>query len=336
MLYIFASVFLTAFVLALILTPLAIRLAARIGAMDQPAPRRVHETPTPRLGGMPIFFAFFAAIGVSLIYARTDPNELTRLAGLLIGSTLLFAVGLYDDRRDLKALPQFAAQFIASAIAVGAGVVIRELPNPFGAPIMLDNWFAIAFTIFWLMGMINTVNWLDGVDGLAAGVVALAALVMFIHTFGLEQYSIALLMLALIGALVGLLPYNFFPARIFLGTAGALVLGFALGALSIIGGAKVASALLVLLIPILDVAWQIVSRLRAGKSPFQADRGHLHHRLLDLGLSQRAIVWMYYAFTALFGLLALILPSGAYKLIALVVIGAGAAMVLVKIRQQTT
>ncbi|MBI3914619.1 MAG: undecaprenyl/decaprenyl-phosphate alpha-N-acetylglucosaminyl 1-phosphate transferase [Chloroflexi bacterium] len=332
MLFFFALVFFTALVVALWLTPVAIKLAARIGAMDQPAPRRVHDAPTARLGGIPIFGAFSAAVGVSLFFPRTDPNELPRVAGLFIGTTFMFAVGLYDDRRELKALPQLGAQLIAASIAVGAGIMIRELPNPFGAVIVLDDWFAVLFTLFWLMGMINTVNWLDGVDGLAAGVVILAAIVMFIHTFDLGQNSIALLMVALIGALAGFLPHNFFPAKIFLGTAGALVLGFTLGALSIIGGAKVASALLVLLIPILDVAWQIVSRVRAGKSPFQADRGHLHHRLLGLGLSQRAIVWVYYAFTALFGLLALILPTGAYKLLALVVISAGAAMVLVKVR----
>jgi UDP-GlcNAc:undecaprenyl-phosphate/decaprenyl-phosphate GlcNAc-1-phosphate transferase len=331
---IFFLTFATALLLSLGLTPIATRIATRTGAMDQPAPRRVHAQPTPRLGGLPIFIAFFGAIGVSLLYPRSDPNELPRLAGLLIGSALVFAVGAYDDYRELKALPQLAAQVIAASIAAGAGVLIREIPNPFGgAPLAFETWFAILFTLFWLVGMMNTVNWLDGIDGLAGGVIVIAGAVMFVHTYRLEQYSITLLALALVGTVVGFLFFNFFPAKIFLGSAGANVLGLALGVLSIIGGAKVATALLVLGIPILDVAWQILSRLRAGKSPFSADRGHLHHRLLDLGLSQRAIVILYYTFTATSGALALVLPSGIYKLIALVVIGIGALLVLVKLGQ---
>ncbi len=335
MAFIFLAVFLSAFALANLITPLAIRLSKRIGALDAPAPRRVHGAPTPRLGGVPIFFAFCVATALSLWYPRTDPQELTRLTGLLLGATLLFCTGLYDDQRELRAAPQLSVQFIAAGIAIGAGVLIRELPNPFGAPFVLADWFAVLFTLFWLMGMINTVNWLDGVDGLAVGVVGIGATVMAIHTFDLGQYSIALLGIALIGTVLGFLPANFFPARIFLGSAGAHVVGFLLGGLSIIGGAKVATALLVLCIPILDVAWQIFSRVRAGKSPFAADRGHLHHRLLDLGLSQRAIVFLYYALTAFLGALALLLPTGMYKFIALIVVGSGALLVLVRLRQQS-
>ncbi|MCL5951548.1 MAG: undecaprenyl/decaprenyl-phosphate alpha-N-acetylglucosaminyl 1-phosphate transferase, partial [Chloroflexi bacterium] len=188
------------------------------------------------------------------------------------------------------------------------------------------------FTLFWIVGMMNTVNWLDGVDGLAGGVVAIAGIVLIVHTFRYEQYSIALLPLALVGSVLGFLVFNFYPARIFMGSAGALVLGFVLGVLSIIGAARVAFALLVLGIPILDVAWLIVSRLRAGKSPFIADRSHLHHRLLDHGLSPRAIVLLYYGFSAVSGLLALTLPLGLYKLIALVIIGLGALLLLATMR----
>jgi UDP-GlcNAc:undecaprenyl-phosphate GlcNAc-1-phosphate transferase len=332
----FFLVFVSAFLIALVLTPLAARFAIRTGAVDQPAPRRVHDKPTPRLGGLPIFVAFFAAVGVSLVYPRSDPHEMTRLAGLLIGSALVCAVGAYDDYHELKAAPQLITQMVAAGIAVASGVLILEIPNPFGKPIAFETWFAIFFTLFWLVGTMNTVNWLDGIDGLAGGVVVIAGTVMFIHTYHLEQHSLALLALALAGTVLGFLPFNFFPAKIFLGSAGANVLGFALGVLSIIGGAKVATALLVLGIPILDVAWQIVSRLRAHKSPFVADRGHLHHRLLDLGFSQRAIVILYYTFTAFFGALALILPSGIYKLVALVIIGIGAVLVLIKLRHQAT
>ena len=180
--------------------------------------------------------------------------------------------------------------------------------------------------------MMNTVNFLDGLDGLVGGVTLIAGAVLFLHTYKLEQYSLALLPLALIGATLGVLVFNFPPAKIFLG-AGAYILGFALAVLSIIGGAKVATALLALAVPILDVAWQILNRVRAGKSPFAADRGHLHHRLYDMGWSTRAIVLSYYALTALFGALALLLPNPVYKLIALLVIGGGALAVLARLRR---
>jgi UDP-N-acetylmuramyl pentapeptide phosphotransferase/UDP-N-acetylglucosamine-1-phosphate transferase len=164
----------------------------------------------------------------------------------------------------------------------------------------------------------NAVNWLDGLDGLAAGVGGIAALIFALHSLNMGQYSVALLPLALAGALLGFLPYNFHPARIFLG-GGAPLLGFLLGALSSIGGAKGATLLLVLGIPILDVAWLIVRRLWQGRSPMQGSREHLHHRLLDAGLSQPAIVLLYYVFTLLLGGLALVLAAPVYKLIALVV-----------------
>ncbi len=330
---IFPLVFTIAFLIALAVTPIAARLAARTGAVDQPAARRIHTQPTPRWGGLPLFIAFFAAVGVSLVYPRSDPNEAVRLLGLFLGGVVMFAIGTADDHHELKPLPQLCAQFLAASLAIGSGVLIREIPNPLGGLLTFEMWFAILFTLFWLVGMMNTINWLDGVDGLAAGIVAIAGLVLFAHTFRLGQDSIALLALALVGSALGFLIFNFHPAKIFMGSAGAGVLGFALGVLSIIGGAKVATALLVLGIPILDVAWQIVSRVRAGRSPFVADRGHLHHRLLDAGLSARTIVVLYYAFTAFFGALALLLPSGLYKLIALVILGTGALLLLVRLRR---
>jgi UDP-GlcNAc:undecaprenyl-phosphate/decaprenyl-phosphate GlcNAc-1-phosphate transferase len=330
---IFILVFSAAFLIALCLTPIAIRVAQRTGALDQPGGRHVHAKATPSWGGLPLFVAFFAAVAISLNYPRTDPNEVSRLLGLFIGSLLLFVVGTIDDHHELNATVQLVVQFIAAGIAVASGVLMGLVNNPFGDPVAFETWFAIAFTLFWIVGMTNTVNWLDGVDGLAAGVVGIAGVILFLHAFFVqEQYSIALLALALVGAVLGFLPFNFAPAKIFMGTAGALVLGFEMGVLSIIGSARVAFALLALGIPILDVAWQILSRLRAGRSPFSADRGHLHHRLLDHGLSQRTIVLLYYALTAIFGALTLILPSGIYKLIAMIVIGIGAILVLLKIQ----
>jgi UDP-GlcNAc:undecaprenyl-phosphate GlcNAc-1-phosphate transferase len=276
-------------------------------------------------------------VGVSLLFPRSDSAELLRLAGLAAGAILLFFVGAFDDQRELKAVPQLIAQIAAAGIAVASGVLIVQVRNPLGGvlspdlPIQFDSWFAVLFTIFWIVGMTNTVNWLDGIDGLAAGVVAIAGVVLFVHAFRLEQYSIALLALAMVGAVLGFLLFNFPPAKIFMGSAGALVLGYLLGVLSIIGAARVAFALLVLGLPIMDVAWQIITRIRAGQSPFLATRTHLHHRLLDAGLSQRAIVLLYYLYSALFGFLALVLPVPVYKLGALFVIGTGALLLLIKI-----
>jgi UDP-GlcNAc:undecaprenyl-phosphate GlcNAc-1-phosphate transferase len=334
---IFIIVFAAAFLVAVALTPVAMWLASRIGTMDHPAERRVHTTPTPRFGGLPLFGAFFAAVAISLFFPRSDSAELLRLAGLTVGAIVLFLVGAYDDHRELTAVPQLIAQIAAAGIAVASGILIREVQNPFASVLSVDKilnfdtWFAVLFTLFWIVGMINTVNWLDGIDGLAAGVVVIAGIVLFVHTIRLEQFSISLLALALVGAVAGFLLFNFPPARIFMGSAGALVLGYLLGVLSIIGAARVAFALLVLGIPIMDVAWQIINRIRAGQSPFVATRTHLHHRLLDAGLSQRAIVLFYYLFSALFGFLALVLPIPVYKLVALVVIGSGALLLLVKI-----
>ncbi len=330
----FVFSFVVALGAALVLTPLTIRLARRLQWLDQPSPRRTHTQPTPRLGGVPLALAFLLALALTLSFPRTDEKELARVVGLALGVALIAVVGLLDDVRELKPLPLFAMQFGVAGIAIASGVRILEIPNPLGgAALDLPEWLGIAFTVFWIVGMMNTVNFLDGLDGLVGGVTLIAGAVLFLHTYKLAQYSIALLPLALMGATLGVLVFNFPPAKIFLGS-GAYLLGFALAVLSIIGGAKVATALLALAIPILDVAWQIFHRVRAGKSPFAADRGHLHHRLYDMRLSTRKIVLLYYGLTALFGALALWLPSPLYKLIALTIIGGGAAVALARLRNQ--
>lgn len=329
----FVFIFAVALLASLVLTPLTIRLARRLNWLDQPSPRRTHTEPTPRIGGVPLAIAFLVALAFTLTFPRSDENEMPRVLGLMLGVALIAVVGLIDDVRELKPLPLFAMQFGAAIIAIASGVRILEIPNPLGgAGIYLPEWLGIALTLLWIVGMMNTVNFLDGLDGLVGGVTLIAGAILFLHTYKLEQYSIALLPLALMGATLGVLIFNFPPAKIFLGS-GAYLLGFALAVLSIIGGAKVATALLVLAIPILDVAWQILNRVRAGKSPFAADRGHLHHRLYDMRFSTRKIVLLYYALTALFGALALWLPSPLYKLIALVVIGGGAVAVLARLRR---
>jgi UDP-GlcNAc:undecaprenyl-phosphate GlcNAc-1-phosphate transferase len=321
----FVLVFVVAFVLALSLTPLAQRLGQHYGFVVAPGGRRKHAGTKSRLGGLALFVAFVATAVLAqfLPVERQDPKELTRLVGLLLGSTFIFLMGVWDDKKELSPAPQIIAQLIASLIAICFLIFIEVINNPFTNLQVWFPWFiTLLLTIFWLMGMMNTVNWLDGLDGLAAGVAAILSAVLAVHMYREGQYSVALLPLALLGATLGFLPYNFHPAKVFMGSSGSFFLGFAVGALGIIAGAKMATVLLVMGIPILDVAWLIFERWRRGRSPLIGDRSHLHFRLLDLGLSQRHIVLLYYLFCSLFGFLALVISSRLYKFLALLVLGA--------------
>jgi UDP-GlcNAc:undecaprenyl-phosphate GlcNAc-1-phosphate transferase len=333
----FAAVFVVALASALALGPLAARLGRRLRLVDRPGGRRQHAGVVPRSGGVALYGAFVLAVLVSLAVRGwlppspegPDPKEMTRLAALLVGSTFIFVFGLYDDRRGLGSWPQYAAQVAAALIAMVGLIFIERVMNPFTNRITVFPWpFVVAFTLFWIVGMINTVNFLDGLDGLAAGVAAILSAVLAVHMIRQGQYSVALLPLALLGATLGFLPFNFFPARIFMGSSGSFFLGFAVAALGIIGGARVATVLLVFGVPILDVAWQMVRRLRAGQSIGQGDRGHLHFQLLDMGLSHRQIVLAYYAFCAAFGALTLFVSSRLYKALAFLLLGVVVTLML--------
>jgi len=334
----FLLVFMIAFVLALALTPLAQLLGQRYGFVAAPGGRRRHVGTKSRLGGLALFVAFVvvAVLAQFLPVERQDPRELTRLVGLLLGGTFIFLVGIYDDKRELRPSPQIAAQFVAALIAIQFLIFIEYVNNPFtNQQTEPFPWlFVVAFTLFWLMGMMNTVNWLDGLDGLAAGVAAILSAVLAFHMYREGQHSVALLPLALLGATLGFLPYNFHPAKVFMGSSGSFFLGFAVGALGIMAGAKMATVLLVMGIPILDVAWRIFDRFRLGRSPLIGDRGHLHFRLLDLGLSQRQIVLLYYLFCSFFGVLAMLISSRIYKFLALLVLGAMTLLLLLLISRK--
>ncbi len=310
-------------------TPFFMHMGEQWGLVQAPLRNRdVHIHPVPRIGGLGMLVGFLAAVAVALLLPvpRTDPNEFIRLRGLVVGALLAAAIGLYDDRYELPPAPQLLAQVALGIVAAAHLIFIEIFRNPFTGELIgpLPWWLVWPLTIFWFVGTLNTINFLDGLDGLAAGVAAIASTVFAIHMVRLEQYSVALLAFALLGATVGFLPYNFNPARTFMGTTGAYFLGYTLAALGIMAGAKVATFLLVLIIPILDVAWQIVRRIRHGKSPFHGDRGHLHHRLYDAGLSQRQVVLTYWGICALFGTLALVLPTPVFKLLAISIVSLGA------------
>jgi UDP-GlcNAc:undecaprenyl-phosphate GlcNAc-1-phosphate transferase len=277
----------------------------------------------PKLGSLAIFLGFLVAVIAAqfLPVPRQDPNEIIRLTGLIIGSSFVFLVWLFDDIFEFNWFWQALAQIIAAGISIFFLIFIEFFNNPITGQ-QTDAWpFAVTvvLTLFWFGMMMNTMNFLDGLDGLAAGVAVIAGLMLFLNSaFKVEpaQNSVALLPLAMTGACLGFLMHNFHPAKIYLG-GGAPLLGYWLATLSIIGGAKMATILLVLGLPLMDAAWQAFSRLLRGKNPMSGDRGHLHFRLLDRKiLSHRQIVLLYYFFCAFFGILTLVLESQLYKFIA--------------------
>ena len=304
-----------------LLTPLSIRIGDQLGLVDEPGGRRKHKGRVVRIGGLGLLPAFAAAALITVPLPRIDSLELTRLFGVLAGMIIVWCMGLLDDRYHWPGWKQLIGLVLAAAVAMICQVFIERFNNPFtDAQVVVDWYIMIPITLVWLVGFPITLNVLDGLDGLVAGVTAISSLILFIHMLRLEQYSVSLLPLALLGCCVGFLPYNFHPAKIFLG-GGAYVLGFGLGALSIVAGAKVATALLVLWLPIVDLIWQVYSRWKSGVRATTAGRGHLHLRLQDLGWPQSRIVLMYYGITALLGAAALLISSRLLKFTVLVAAG---------------
>lgn len=323
--------FLIALASALVITPLIRFLAVRLKCVDVPRPpRNLHSRPIPKLGGLALYTAFILSLCAYLVYGSPDFNiiPLKFFMAIIGGAGVLMVGGYLDDRYDLPAKYLWIFPAIAALVVVyaGIGVGITFITNPFGAPISLD--FAVLgvpasaiFVWFWMVGMMFTTKFLDGIDGLTGGISFIAGFALFLLSLGptVNQPMTATLAIMFCGALLGYLVYSFYPATIFFGEGGSTVTGFILGALSIILGGKIATALLVMGIPILDVAWVITQRIFLGKSPFKGDRLHLHFRLLDLGFSQRQTVLILYAISALFGLTAVYLQSFG-KLVALLLL----------------
>lgn len=345
-----------------LLTPLAMRFAAFTGAIDQPdSGRRVHSRPIPRAGGLAVVIAFIGVGIVAMLFVGTrfpaapfpqlyvwggDVIRRDELVALLAGSALAAVFGFIDDRWQIRARWQFIFQVLLAAIAVILGVTITFVANPLdflggllaSPTVTFAGLGAVLVTGLWVVGMINSINFIDGLDGLSTGIALIAALTLGVIslTSGVGSYApmVALLCAALAGALAGFLPWNFHPARAFIGTTGVMAVGYALAVLSILGTAKVAVALLVLGVPIIDTFWIITRRLLSGRSPFTPDRGHFHHRLLDLGLTHKGAVLLIYAICALLALLSVVLAGGAGPLYAFmaVVVGSGLLLLLVTFR----
>jgi UDP-GlcNAc:undecaprenyl-phosphate GlcNAc-1-phosphate transferase len=303
------------------------RLVLQRDIVDRPEARRVNVVPIPRAGGLAVAASFIAVATAFLLANEAfrlvlKPFVMTGadLAALLVGGAAAAVLGALDDYFDLRARWQLLIQIGLASFAVVLGIGIDQINNPFAAgPIRFDSVFAAGFTIFWIVGMMNSINWIDGLDGLSSGITLIAAvtLAMISLTLPVGQPLIAVLCFALAGALLGFLRWNFHPASIFAGTSGVQFIGYTIAILSILGTAKVAVALLVLGVPIIDTFWIIVRRVLERRSPFSPDRSHIHHRMLDLGLSHRQTVLLIYSITVLLAVLALLL-SGSTQLYAFI------------------
>jgi UDP-GlcNAc:undecaprenyl-phosphate GlcNAc-1-phosphate transferase len=300
---------------ALALTPLAIRAARRFGILDRPVGLKIHKVPTPLLGGVAVYLAF--TVGALLFLPLAGP-----VRGVVLGGAVAVVVGVIDDRFGLPPLVHLGGQIVAAVVAILAGVgVVKTISNPFASGYQIahvishhpgGNWqvpivLGVAFTLFWIVGMMNTINFLDGLDGLSSGVGIIAGIMLawWAATHGVTAFHHADLVLPILlaGALLGFLPFNWNPARIFIGDSGAMFVGLALGGMSIFGTPKLAAALLVLIVPVLDVAWAMVRRLSHGKSFLSGDKQHVYHRMIQLGLSQRATVISLWALCLVLGTL---------------------------------
>jgi UDP-GlcNAc:undecaprenyl-phosphate GlcNAc-1-phosphate transferase len=336
-----AAALLAALVISYILTPVVIRVARRIGAMDEPDfYRRVHQEPVARAGGLAVAITF-ATVGLAAVWLTArfrlvplgDVDGQT-LAALLGGALVAAIIGFLDDRWQIRARWQFGGQVLLALVPVIAGVTIGFIYNPLagrGASnfLLLASPLPAIVTVVWVVGMINSLNFIDGLDGLSSGIALIAALTLGVLSVAQGEPMVALLCAVLAGSLAGFMPWNFFPARVFTGTTGVMAVGYSLAILSIMLSRSTV-ALLVLGVPIIDTFWIIIRRLAHRQSPFRPDRGHLHHRLLDLGVSHRGAVLLIYAICVGLAVLSMVLSpvQQVYTFVALLLGGGVLVFVL--------
>ncbi|MCX8129566.1 MAG: undecaprenyl/decaprenyl-phosphate alpha-N-acetylglucosaminyl 1-phosphate transferase [Clostridia bacterium] len=333
MFYEYIISFILSFIVAFSATPIARKIAFKAGAIDIPRDnRRMHKKPIARLGGLAIISGFLIAVLYNSFssYINTasafKPN--VQFIGFLAGILIITSIGIVDDIKQIRARYKLIFQLAAAFTVVFTGTSIPRLTNPFAASGMseLNPIVSYAITILWIVGITNAVNLIDGLDGLAAGVSSIASLSLFFVSVITERWDMALITAALAGSAMGFLPYNFNPAKIFMGDTGSNFLGFTLGVISIQGTLKqyaaiaIAIPLLVLGLPLFDTAFAIIRRLLQGKPIMEADRGHLHHRLIDMGLTHKQSVVVMYTVSAALGLCAIVLADkGALSAIILVI-----------------
>lgn len=318
-------------------TPIVKGFAQKVGAIDVPRDgRRVHDHPIPRMGGLAIFLGFLISVVLFIDITR-------EVRGILLGAVLIVACGAIDDVISLRAWIKLLVQIAAAVVAVLHGVVIEVFRNP---NIFSDNEalilgaLAVPVTILWIVGITNSVNLIDGLDGLAVGVSTIASTTMFVVALLVSEGGVAVILAALMGACLGFMPYNLNPAKIFMGDTGALLLGYVLSTVSVVGMFKFYAIvtfvvpIFALALPLFDTLCAIVRRLLRGQSPMHPDRGHLHHRLIDMGLSQKQAVAVLYSLSAVLGLCAVVLAtSGALRTFLLIAAAAAAVAVGVFIKR---
>lgn len=335
----YLAIFSGTIVLSAIFTFVVKYIAEKLNIIDKPgSERKIHQNNTPLLGGVAIFLSFFLMLFLFRDRVLAGNLEVHHLIGFFVGACFLMVGGFLDDKYNLKPGRQLIFPLLAIASVIAGGVGIEKITNPLGGLLYLSQlkfpilaWggemhyfvlLADSFTIIWLMGMMYTTKLLDGIDGLVSGVSAIGGLIIFLFTITTKYYQpdIGLAALVFSAACFGFLIFNWHPAKIFLGEGGSLLLGFILGVLAIISGGKIAIALLVMGIPILDVAWTIVRRMLSGKNPFKfSDRLHLHFRLFDSGLGQRKTALVFYFLALIFGVSGLFLQSLG-KVLALIIL----------------
>lgn len=320
----FAIVAIVACVVTMAFVPLARKIAFRIDAVDYPSARRVNKKPVARFGGVAMFLGLVAAIATIYIGAeffgwifpsKTILGENLSYPGIALGMVIIFLVGVIDDIWDLKPAAKFLGQIVAAAVIAASGLLLDDMHNPFGSGMILFGWMSYPITVFYLVAFANIINLIDGLDGLASGITAIAATTIFIFATLTMRIDAALFCMALVGICIGFLRYNFYPASIFMGDSGALLLGMGLGVVSLFATAR--SALFVSLlvpiivagVPIIDTAAAIVRRLRAHQPIQKADRGHIHHQLLKEGFSQRKTVLIMWGWTAVLAACAILITE---------------------------
>ncbi len=310
-----ALAFLIATVISMVMTPLSIHWAKKLGIIAHPSARKIHTEPVPSWGGIALTIAILAGAGGSWLFLKTLPSQ---ILGVILGLLIIVAVGTLDDYLSLKPKLKLFGQILAALIPTALGLKIAFVNNPLGGGyIYLTAWQSWLLTIFWIVALVNAVNLIDGLDGLAAGVCFFASLTLSFLVANQNLIPVATAFAAIAGACIGFLPYNFHPAKVFMGDTGAMALGYLFATFSVLGAVKSFAALsilfmtgMVLAYPLFDTTFAIVRRWLKGRPIFSADREHLHHKLLDSGLDQRQAVLVLYGLTLVFCLLALLLVKG--------------------------
>ena len=305
------------FFVSFLMCPMVKSFAYKMGAIDVPKDnRRMHKKPVPRLGGLAIFLGFIVSM---LLFVKIDHQ----MQGILLGASIIVVLGVVDDMSPLRAYFKFCVQIFAALVAVFHGVVIQTLSNPnvfAESPYWDLGWLAVPITVLWIVGITNAVNLIDGLDGLACGVSTISAISMLVIALLVSEGDVALVMASLVGACLGFLPFNKNPAKMFMGDTGSTFLGYILATISIQGLFKYyaivsfAVPFLILGLPMFDTRFAIIRRLAHGQNPMAPDRGHIHHRLIDMGLNQKQAVAALYVISSILGLSAVVLTSsGAIK-----------------------